>query len=103
LGRVKEIKAVSSALRSTAITPLIVKSKTVDKFSYLLNKQKDTTMKRKTAGLLLLLGLITPLVGCEGGDGGEQTEEQEQVAPGAEEAETENTEGGEGGEGGEGD
>lgn len=69
-------------------------------------------MKSKTAGLLVLLGLMTPLAGC--GEGGEQIEE---TPPAAEQTQPETTpattptptpeggegdEGGEGGEGGEG-
>lgn len=53
----------------------------------LWNPQKDTSMKSKTAGLLLLLGLLAPLGGCEvgeddeggeGGEGGEQGSKMEE-------------------------
>lgn len=61
-------------------------------------------MQRKTAGILLLLGLITPLVGCEGGESGGEIEQAppatEQTAPETTPGTTpETTEGGEGGEG----
>ena len=71
------------------------------------------SITKKSAALLLLLGLITPLAACEGGGVGEEQEgfgeEQEQLEPegveGIEEGEEGFEgieEGGEGGEGGEG-
>jgi nucleosome binding factor SPN SPT16 subunit len=76
-------------------------------------------MLKKTAGLLLLMGLIAPLGGCPAADeGGETTEPaveespaaddkespaaDDKESPAADDKESSEDEGGEGGEGGEG-